>query len=62
ERKVKVTRLSDQGGETDLDSTTAEQRLGMMWRLALDAWAFKGEPLVELRLQRDVVRTIRGGR
>ena len=26
-------------------STTLEQRLAMMWQLALDAWAFTGRPL-----------------
>lgn len=41
---------------------TADERVGMMWQLALDAWAMKGEPVVEPRLQRDVVRIIRGGR
>jgi hypothetical protein len=32
----------------------------MMWQLALDAWEFKGEPVIEPRLQRHVVRIIRG--
>ncbi len=27
------------------DSTTIDQRLDMMWQLALDAWAFSGQPL-----------------
>jgi hypothetical protein len=33
----------------------------MMWQLALDAWAMKGEK-VEPRLPRHVVRVIRGRR
>lgn len=37
-----------------------EQRLEMMWQLAVDAWAFRGEPVVEPRLPRHVVRVIRG--
>jgi len=31
----------------------------MMWQLALDAWAFKGEPIPEDDLQRSIVRVIR---
>jgi hypothetical protein len=41
---------------------TAAERLAMMWPLALDAWAFKGEPVVEPRLPRPLVRLVRGGR
>jgi len=29
------------------DSTTREERLGMMWQLALDAWRMSGQPLPE---------------
>ena len=57
--QVRVTRLADQGRETDLQNTTVEERWAMMWQLALDAWAFKGEP-VEPRLPRHVERVIRG--
>jgi hypothetical protein len=42
--------------------TTAAHRLAMMWQLAVDAWSFKGESVRESRLQRDVVRVLRGGR
>ncbi|MBX3252161.1 MAG: hypothetical protein KF901_33615 [Myxococcales bacterium] len=36
----------EEEGEIDLShSTTASERLGMMWRLALDAWASAGEPI-----------------
>lgn len=54
--------LAEQGNEDDLAEMTADERVGMMWQLALDAWAMKGEPVVEPRLQRDVVRVTRGGR
>jgi hypothetical protein len=56
---VRKTTLAQQGQEDDLRATTPEQRLAMMWQLALDAWAFKGEPVAP-RLRRDVVRVIRG--
>ena len=58
---VRKSTLADQGREEDLRNTTAEDRLKMMWQLALDAWAMKGEK-VEPRLPRHVVRVIRRGR
>ena len=58
-RTIRITRLIDQGKETDLQSTTAEERIAMMWQLALDAWAFKGEPIAESRLPRHIVRVLR---
>jgi hypothetical protein len=59
ERIVRVQKLAEQGNETDLDQSTPAQRLSMMWQLALDAWAFKGESLAESRLPRHVVRVVR---
>ena len=40
-------RRYDLGAEPDDEwqGTTVEQRLQMMWRLALDAWASSGQPL-----------------
>jgi hypothetical protein len=57
--RVRRARLEDQGAEDDLAGSTVEERLNMMWQLALDAWAFKGELVVEPRLPRHVVRLIR---
>ena len=59
ERPVRVVRLHDPDTQDDMRSTTPEQRLGMMWQLAVDAWAFMGEPLAESRLPRHVVRVVR---
>jgi hypothetical protein len=56
---VRVSKLSEQGTEGDLRETTPAQRIEMMWQLALDAWAFMGEPVVEPRLPRHVVRLVR---
>lgn len=39
----------------DLKDKTPQELLGMMWQLALNAWAFKENLNVEPRLQRDVV-------
>jgi hypothetical protein len=49
-----------EGAEADLSSsTTVEQRFAMMWQLAQDAWAFRGEPFVEPELSRHIARVIR---
>ena len=56
---VRVRKLTEQKDENDLAHTTAADRLAMMWTLTLNAWAFKGEPLAEPRLQRHVVRVLR---
>ena len=60
-RPIRKTRLEDQGRESDLAGTTAEERMLMMWPLALDAWAMLGD-LGESRLLRHVVRVVRGKR
>ena len=44
----------------ELRALSPAERLGMMWQLAIDAWAFKGDPIAESRLQRHVVRILRG--
>jgi len=59
DRLVRVTTLHDQGTGIDVKQTTPAQRLSMMWQLALDAWAFKGDSLAESRLPRHVVRVVR---
>jgi len=58
---IRIRSLSDQGTENDLQNTTAAERIAMMWPLALDAWAFKGEPVRESRLPRHVIRVVRRG-
>jgi hypothetical protein len=60
--KIRISRLSDQDNDRDLENTTPEERIAMMWQLALDAWAFMGEPVIEPRLPRHVVRVVRGER
>lgn len=61
-RTVRIQKLSDQGKESDLTRTTPVERLEMMWQLALDAWAFKGESVAEPRLPRHIVRVLRRAR
>ena len=57
--KVRVFDLRDQDTVDDLSKNTPAERLQMMWQLTLDAWAFKGEPIAELRLPRHIVRVLR---
>lgn len=61
ERKmeVRISRLSEQRVDTDSKRATASERLAMMWQLALDAWAFRGDRDAESRLPRHVVRVVR---
>ncbi len=59
ESNIQVRKTSLKEETNDLKNTTAAERWAMMWQLALDAWAFKGEPLAEPRLQRNIVRVFR---
>jgi hypothetical protein len=59
ELPVRWTKLEEQGHERDLEGTTAAERIGMMWPLAVQAWAFMGEDVAESRLPRHVVRVVR---
>jgi hypothetical protein len=42
---VKKYRLGSEPSDDLSDSTTPEQRLEMMWPLALEAWSLTGNPL-----------------
>jgi hypothetical protein len=57
-RTARKFRLSEQDQDDDLRATTPEQRIEMMWQLAVDAWTMAGVPIEPFR--RDVVRIIRG--
>jgi hypothetical protein len=56
---VRRTTLRGDSGD-DPKILDAEARVAMMWTLTCDAWTFLGEPVVEPRLQRHVVRLVRG--
>jgi hypothetical protein len=62
DRSVRVLPLHEQGADRDYLEMTPAERMGIMWQLTVDTWAFKGEPLDESRLPRHVVRVIRGRR
>ena len=59
--EIRVSNLAaqDQSDVEDLSKTTPAERVQMMWQLTLDAWAFKGDPVAELRLPRHIVRVLR---
>jgi hypothetical protein len=56
---VRKTTLREQDDDPELENTTAAERMGMVWPLTLDAWAFSGRPLAESRLPRHIVRVRR---
>lgn len=59
-RRIKITKLSELGNDFNLqDTTTPAERWAMMWQLALDTWAFKGETVAEPGFQRHIVRVLR---
>ena len=59
--EIRVRNLHDQdrSDQDDFSRTTPVERLQMMWQLTVDAWAFKGERVAELRLPRHIVRVLR---
>lgn len=59
--EIRVRTLHDQdtSDRDDFSRTTPAERLQMMWQLTVDAWAFKGERVAELRLPRHIVRVLR---
>jgi hypothetical protein len=42
---VRVFRLGEEPGDDLSATTTAAERLAMMWPLAVEAWTFAGRPL-----------------
>jgi hypothetical protein len=57
----RLTTLAEQGRDDDFRNTTVEERWNMMWQLAVDAWAMKGENVAEQEFQRHVERFERRG-
>lgn len=58
-RQIRVLKLSEQTNDSDLKQTTPQERWAIMWQLAQDAWAFRGESRAESRLSRQIVRVLR---
>jgi len=52
---IRKTPLHDTREDEDLKNKTPQQLIGMMWQLALDAWAFKENLNAEPRVQKHIV-------
>lgn len=63
-KTLKIVDRNQSDAHPEIEVASPAERLGMMWQLALDAWAFKegGGQHAESRLQRHVVRLRRRGR
>ncbi len=59
---VRIRGLYERTEDDDFEAMTPAERVGMMWQLALDAWAFQGSGGAESRLPRHIVRIQRGKR
>jgi hypothetical protein len=55
---IRTFRLGQEPSENLSRSTTPEQRLEMMWPLALDAWALAGRPFPEYSRSETPVRRL----
>ena len=53
---VRKLRLADDPGDDLSRETTAEERLAMMWPLAVEAWSLTGQPMPEYRREDTPVR------
>ena len=56
---VAVYQLGEEPGDDLSASTTAEERLGMMWELAQRAWLFCGKPIPDYKIKDAPGRVIR---
>lgn len=59
----KISGATGAAREPEATQTTMEERLALVWRLTLESWAAAGNGIdPEPRIQRDIVRIIRGQR
>ena len=56
---IRVYRLGEEPGEDLSDTTTATERLGMVWQLTQDAWASSGQPIPDYPREKAPIRVIR---
>lgn len=56
---VRMFRLEEEPGPDLSATTTADERLAMMWPLAREAWTLAGRPIPEYPRHRTPVRVIR---
>lgn len=56
---IRKHRLGEEPSDDLSDSTTAEERLQMMWQLALDAWSLTDRPIPDYDRKEAPVRKMR---
>jgi len=56
---IRKHRLGEEPSDDLSDSTTAEERLQMMWQLAMDAWSLTGTPIPDYARNETPVRKLR---
>jgi hypothetical protein len=56
---IRVVRLGEQPPDDLVATTSAAERLAMLWPLALDAWASMGRPLPDYPRHQAPVRILR---
>ncbi len=59
---TRLRRLSEGKDDADILAMTPGERIEMMWPLAVDAWAMMGVDVSNARMERHIVRIIRGGK
>jgi hypothetical protein len=62
DRAVRLTRLGEADHKAGAAGFSPAERIGMMWQLTADAWAFTGNADAESRLPRHLVELRRRGR
>jgi hypothetical protein len=55
---VRFISLHDRPADNLAATTTAEERVAMIWQLTLDAWALAGRPIAEYRRDQAPVRIV----
>lgn len=60
--RVRKLRRGEEDELADYFDKTPSERLAMIWPLTVEAWAFAGRDIRELRLSRSTVRVSRRGR
>ena len=56
---IRKHRLGEEPSDDLSDSTTAEERLQMMWQLAVDAWSLADRPIPDYNRSEAPVRKLR---
>ena len=58
---MRKLRLGDESGDDLSGTTTAEERLAMMWPLAIEAWSLTGRPMPDYERRNTPVRWLPPG-